>query len=68
MSIRTFVTPDSVVKKDIHDILDLLQLLNADKCHIELIMALNAHVRGELEKHEVMQHYRDTQNSGNSRS
>ncbi|KAF7520596.1 hypothetical protein PCG10_009086 [Penicillium crustosum] len=67
MNIRTFVAPDSVVKKDIHDILDLLRLLKADKCHIELIMALDAHVRGELEKREVMQHYRDTQNSGNSR-
>ncbi|KAK4864139.1 hypothetical protein LT330_010169 [Penicillium expansum] len=68
MNIRTFVTPDSVIKKHIHDILDLLELLNADECHIELIMALNAHVRGELKKHEVMQHYRDTQNSGHSRS
>ncbi|KAJ5616983.1 hypothetical protein N7537_002097 [Penicillium hordei] len=68
MSIRTFVAPDSVVKKDIHDILDVLQLLKADECHIELIMALNAHVHGELEKHEMMQHYRNTQNSGNSRS
>lgn len=68
MSIRTFVSPDSVVKKDIHDILYLLRLLNAERCHIELIMALNAHVRGELEKHEVMRRYRDTQNSGSSRS
>ncbi|QQK40478.1 hypothetical protein Pdw03_3332 [Penicillium digitatum] len=68
MSIRTFVAPDSVVKKHIHDILDLLEILNADRCHLELIMALNAHIRGELKKHEVMQHYRDTQTSGNSRS
>lgn len=68
MSIRTFVAPDSVIKKQIHDILDLLEILKADECHIELIMALSAHVRGELKKHEVMQHYRDTQNSGNSRS
>ncbi|KAJ5497146.1 hypothetical protein N7463_009133 [Penicillium fimorum] len=68
MSIRTFVAPDSVIKKHIHDILDLLEILNADECHIELIMALDTHVRGELKKHEVMQHYRDTQNSGNSRS
>ncbi|KAJ5812784.1 hypothetical protein N7447_009807 [Penicillium robsamsonii] len=68
MSIRTFVAPDSVIKKHIHDILDLLEILNADECHIELIIALDAHVRGELKKHEVMQHYRDTQNSRNSRS
>lgn len=68
MRIRTFVAPDSVVKKDISDILHLLQLLKADERHIELIMALNAHVHGELEKHEVMKRYRDTQNSGNSRS
>ncbi|KAJ5178228.1 uncharacterized protein N7500_000927 [Penicillium coprophilum] len=68
MSIRTFVAPDSVIKKHIHDILGLLEILNANECHIELIMALNAHVRGELKKYEVMQHYRDTQNSANSRS
>ncbi|KGO75498.1 hypothetical protein PITC_082050 [Penicillium italicum] len=68
MSIRTFVAPDSVIKKHIHDILGLLEILKADECHIELIMALNAHVHGELKKHEVMQQYRDTQNSGNSRS
>ncbi|OQD71250.1 hypothetical protein PENPOL_c001G08765 [Penicillium polonicum] len=68
MSIRTFVAPDSVVKKDISDILHLLQLLKADERHIELIMALNAHVHGELKKHEMMKRYRDTQNSGNSRS
>ncbi|KAJ5356629.1 hypothetical protein N7517_011238 [Penicillium concentricum] len=68
MTIRTFVAPDSVIKKHIHDILDLLEILNADECHIELIMVLGAHVRGELKKHEVMQHHRDTQNSGSSRS
>ncbi|OQE44187.1 hypothetical protein PENCOP_c002G03145 [Penicillium coprophilum] len=68
MSTRTFVAPDSVIKKHIHDILELLEILNANECHIELIMALDAHVRGELKKHEVMQHYRDTQNSANSRS
>ncbi|KAJ5431133.1 hypothetical protein N7445_008865 [Penicillium cf. griseofulvum] len=68
MSIRTFVAPDSVIKKHIHDTLDLLEILKADECHIELIMALDAHVRGELKKHDVMQHCRDTQNSANSRS
>jgi hypothetical protein len=64
MSIRTFVAPDSVIKKQIHDILNLLELLKADECHIELMMALNAHVRGELKKHEIMKRYRDAQNSG----
>ncbi|KAJ6184206.1 hypothetical protein N7519_005507 [Penicillium mononematosum] len=68
MSIRTFVAPDSVIKKQIHDILNLLEILKADKCHIELIMALNAHVRGELMKHEIMKQYRDAQNSGISPS
>ncbi|OQE32766.1 hypothetical protein PENFLA_c001G05279 [Penicillium flavigenum] len=68
MSIRTFVAPDSVIKKQIHDILNLLEILKADECHIELIMALNAHVRGELKKHEIMKQYRDAQNSGISPS
>ncbi|CAG7948123.1 unnamed protein product [Penicillium nalgiovense] len=68
MSIRTFVSPDSVIKKQIHDILNLLELLKGDECHIELIMALNAHVRGELKKHEIMKKYRDAQNSRISHS
>ena len=68
MSIRTFVAPDSVIKKQIHDILNLLEILKADECHIELIMALNAHVRGELKKHEIMNQYRDALNSGISPS
>jgi hypothetical protein len=37
----------------------LLEILKADECHIELIMALDAHVRGELKKHEIMKRYRD---------
>ncbi|KAJ5952597.1 uncharacterized protein N7479_011010 [Penicillium vulpinum] len=68
MSIRTFVAPDSVVKRHIHDIVDVLEILKADECHLELIMALNAHVHGELMKAQVMQQYRNTQNSASSGS
>ncbi|KAI2732152.1 hypothetical protein CBS147332_1291 [Penicillium roqueforti] len=57
MSIRTFVSPDSVIKKNIHDIMDLLELLNAREGHLELLMALDAHVRGQLQKHEMLLYY-----------
>ena len=57
MSIRTFVSPDSVIKKHIHDIMDLLELLNASDRHLELLMALDAHVRGELRRHDMNQYY-----------